>query len=234
MADINGFPVGATEATGRAVARIETFRVPGTGVRLPVCRDIAPLLIGLARDFNVRVEPLQEGACWGYAYRQVRGGATPSFHAAGIAIDLNAPQHGLGRRGTFTPAQAEVCRELARTYGCGWGGDYHRRADEMHFEVIVARARALALVAKLQAPVGDGPFPLAAGAYGSGARDGRDPADRPAIAHIQRTVGVTADGRYGPLTQVAVRRWQAARGLPADGLVGPLTWPSLTRQMSTP
>lgn len=329
MADINGFPIGESAETGRAVAKIETFRVPGTGVDLPVRSDIAPLLIGLATEFHETVEPLDAGSCWGYAYRLVRGGTTPSFHSAGIAIDLNAPRHPLGKPGTFSAAQAKACRALAGRYGCRWGGDYHGRVDEMHFEIIVSHAAALDLVAHLGPQPGDHSqptdpssvvdYPLPPGEFfrpnpshrpdwhdgrneptdhdgtkvevvdgdqnevkghlGTGDNDGTEgddstadrhsagqdgigdqlaagdrsgtedrdstggqdgavdhlgakdrdcAADREAIRRVQRVVGVTADGIYGPLTLAAVRRWQVRVGLPADGVVGPHTWASLT------
>lgn len=41
------------------------------------------------------------------------------------------------------------------------------------------------------------------------------------VRDIQRAVGVTADGIFGPATEAALKRWQAARGLSADGLWGP-------------
>jgi hypothetical protein len=234
--DINGFPVGATAETGRTAAKIKTYRVPGTAVDLPVRADIAPLLIGLAAEFHRTVEPLDPGTCWGYAYRLVRGGTTPSFHAAGIAVDLNAPKHSLGRRGTFTPAQAATCRALAAKYGCRWGGDYVSRADEMHFEVILPRSAAVALATR-SGPAGQpaGAYPLPTGhvyqadpdGRSATRHDGREPADRPAVVRIQQVVGTDPDGRYGPRTEAAVRRWQERHGLAADGSVGPRTWASL-------
>lgn len=49
-------------------------------------------------------------------------------------------------------------------------------------------------------------------------------ADRPAIKAIQREVGATADGFFGPSTLLRVEQWQNHYGLAADGKVGALTW----------
>ncbi|MDB4986675.1 MAG: hypothetical protein JWN04_1853 [Myxococcaceae bacterium] len=43
------------------------------------------------------------------------------------------------------------------------------------------------------------------------------------IRRIQRTVGTTEDGVFGPVTVQAVAQWQADHGLRGDGKVGPLT-----------
>ena len=43
------------------------------------------------------------------------------------------------------------------------------------------------------------------------------------IRKLQRKVGVTADGVFGPATERAVKRWQRRHGLTADGIVGPQT-----------
>lgn len=40
---------------------------------------------------------------------------------------------------------------------------------------------------------------------------------------VQKVVGVTADGVWGPATDTAVRAWQKANGLLNDGIVGPAT-----------
>jgi hypothetical protein len=43
------------------------------------------------------------------------------------------------------------------------------------------------------------------------------------VQQIQRALGVSADGVFGPQTRKAVRRFQAAKGLLVDGIVGPVT-----------
>jgi hypothetical protein len=45
----------------------------------------------------------------------------------------------------------------------------------------------------------------------------------PAVRSIQRELGITADGVFGPQTERAVRRFQRRHDLVADGIVGPLT-----------
>jgi peptidoglycan hydrolase-like protein with peptidoglycan-binding domain len=44
-----------------------------------------------------------------------------------------------------------------------------------------------------------------------------------AVKKLQQALGVTADGRFGPATQKALRDFQAKNGLDADGLAGPAT-----------
>lgn len=56
----------------------------------------------------------------------------------------------------------------------------------------------------------------------------RKPRDTgPEVVEVQRIVGVTPDGVYGPDTEAAVVTWQAAHGLVADGEVGPATWAAM-------
>lgn len=43
------------------------------------------------------------------------------------------------------------------------------------------------------------------------------------VKQVQRKVGVSADGVFGPRTKSAVKRWQKRHGLTADGVVGPRT-----------
>ena len=45
----------------------------------------------------------------------------------------------------------------------------------------------------------------------------------PSVVKLQKKLGITADGIFGPETSRAVQRFQRRRGLPADGVVGPDT-----------
>ena len=43
------------------------------------------------------------------------------------------------------------------------------------------------------------------------------------VRALQRKLGVSADGVFGPVTERALKRWQRAHGLVADGIAGPNT-----------
>ena len=47
--------------------------------------------------------------------------------------------------------------------------------------------------------------------------------NRKAVIEIQKIVGATPDGVFGPKTEKLVAIWQADQGLAADGVVGPKT-----------
>jgi hypothetical protein len=143
--------------------------VGANGVKLaPGVRpdEAGKLLILLAEQFDKRVEKLVSPGCWGYNYRAVRGQTTGlSNHSSATAIDLNAPRHPLGKVNTFTPKQkAEIHKILdefsvvvngKKRPAIRWGGDYTRRKDEMHFEIICTWEVVMltyAKVRKLYAP----------------------------------------------------------------------------------
>lgn len=111
--------------------------------------DAYTVLNELARRFNSEVESITRAHSWGWAYRAVRGATVISEHAAGTAVDFNAPKHPLGRSGTFTTAQVRaINRILSDLDGAvRWGGHYSGRKDEMHFE-LQGGVRKLAAVAK--------------------------------------------------------------------------------------
>lgn len=116
---------------------IASYQLPGGKVALRK-GDVSVVLLWVANRFHATVEPLVWPGNWGYAERPIRGSSTTlSNHASGTALDFNAPEHPLGKRGTFTADQVAAIRTiLAFCEGVvRWGGDYTSRADEMHFEV---------------------------------------------------------------------------------------------------
>lgn len=44
---------------------------------------------------------------------------------------------------------------------------------------------------------------------------------------LQKALGITADGDFGPKTETAVKAYQKSKGLVADGIVGTKTWNAL-------
>jgi peptidoglycan hydrolase-like protein with peptidoglycan-binding domain len=204
------------------------FKVPNTEVTLSLREESAPLFIAFARWFHTEIEPLRKGECWGHAYRPVRGATNPSRHAAGIAIDLNAPRHPLGRRGTFSATEAAKIRAKAKSLGMRWGGDYTKRADEMHFELTINRTAALDLVRRLQAPARPKPTPNRWNYWNSYSKPGERTINRwdrgEDVKFLQRFLGLSDDGHFGPATETKVKLYQQMRRLQVDGTVGPATW----------
>lgn len=144
----NGWPVDRTGAQqDRSAVAGVTFP---NGVRRG---DVATVLHYVAYRFHREVEPLHAGWCWGWYVKNIEGSSAISNHASGTAIDLNAPSHPIGRRGTFSAAKVRAIRRiLADCDGVvRWGGDYTGRADEMHFEIIKGAAAVAALARKIRA-----------------------------------------------------------------------------------
>lgn len=139
----NGWNVGGTSSIG-----IQTYRVPGTDVRVPLRPSAAPILLWIGSQIDQRVANIDVSAGhrtpddWGYAYRQTRGGTSWSNHASGTAVDWNATRW---PRGVFRMSNAQVaeCREILREVNTAtgkrivdWGGNYRAAIiDQMHWEL---------------------------------------------------------------------------------------------------
>lgn len=54
------------------------------------------------------------------------------------------------------------------------------------------------------------------------------------VKAVQKAVGVTADGIFGPSTETAVRKYQEERGLQVDGIVGPATVKAINNKTPKP
>jgi len=144
----NGWPASKDPET----IKIKSYPVPGTKIKLRVAKRCAPLLVAFAADFHRLIEPIDEGSLddWGYAYRPIRGQTTGlSNHASGTAIDLNATQHPLGKRNTFTSDQRDILDELCKMYLIKGGYTFRKRADDMHFEIGCSPSEATAKIKAL-------------------------------------------------------------------------------------
>jgi peptidoglycan DL-endopeptidase CwlO len=106
-----------------------------------------------------------------------------------------------------------------------------RRRNARRPPVLVARGRAPISIALSAIALG-GPAAAVAGAHTSSAQTavsanlGRG-ATGSQVQALQRALGITADGIFGPQTERAVRAFQRAHGIPATGFVGPLTTAAL-------
>ena len=56
----------------------------------------------------------------------------------------------------------------------------------------------------------------------------------PSVARLQKALGLSADGVFGPQTKRAVLRFQSRKGISRDGVVGPVTWEALGVSGATP
>ncbi|WP_394941992.1 M15 family metallopeptidase [Psychromicrobium sp. YIM B11713] len=140
----NGWP--ASESLPLATLKVGSVTFPSGVLK----GDVATVLGYVARRFNKEVEALHEGWCWGYNFRKISGSTEYSNHSSGTAIDCNAPDHPLGKEGTYSKAQVTAIHKIISDCNgvVRWGGDYNGRKDEMHFEINVgpgnAKLKALA------------------------------------------------------------------------------------------
>jgi hypothetical protein len=62
---------------------------------------------------------------------------------------LNATKHPLGKSNTFTKEQRNTIQLLLVKYGLAWGGNYKRRKDEMHFEIVMTKNQVQSKIKQL-------------------------------------------------------------------------------------
>lgn len=183
-----------------------------------------------------------------YNCRAVRGGRTTSLHGEGRAAD-NGVRPYSAEYGTKL-ANAIVNNSKALGVQCViwnrkiWSSTYPDQwrnytgvashVDHLHVEFTWASAkRARAEQAELWAKI------LGGGAGGSTESSGSSGKQYTSVKYgqllklyvkgdpvkdVQRVLGLTVDGFYGPSTKSAVEKFQRAHGLSVDGIVGPKTW----------
>jgi hypothetical protein len=155
----NGWPISPTENSSERV----TIKIPGIKSSFVVRDVIKPIFYNFIYDFHNTVEdvntlvPVNRGknleetkqlaasgkvkmiqGDGGWNFRKIRESSKWSAHASATAIDINWNFHWMYWRNTFSPSQQTQIRKLTTKYGLTWGGDYTRRADDMHFEIKVS------------------------------------------------------------------------------------------------
>ena len=132
--DVPGLPPGEGLATIRA----------SNGVGCQVAAIFQKNFQGLINDLEATGYEIR--TLHGYVNRTTRGGNKPSFHSMGAAIDINAySPNGYAqnapsgwdpsgsRGGNFGCDLPLNIGEIAARHGLGWGGNWSRPWDPMHF-----------------------------------------------------------------------------------------------------
>lgn len=103
--------------------------------------------------------------CWGYNNRSIRSGGSPSFHSAGLALDVNAPTNPYSASGKAGKhAIPDSANAVARSLGMEWGGSWTSPKDYMHFEIHLTPAQVKTVAGRLAGapspavPEGDEPL----------------------------------------------------------------------------
>jgi hypothetical protein len=124
---------GSVNIQGSWVAdNIRTEQVPILGA-ISCNKVMFPQLVAALREIQQRglakyIDPGQYGGC--FQPRFIAGTHTLSYHAFGLAIDLNVPENQRGTRGRMNPQVVAIFEQ----WGFGWGGRW-RWTDPMHFEL---------------------------------------------------------------------------------------------------
>lgn len=179
--------------------------------------DVAYIFRWLAGRYDVRVERIVKGWCWGWHVKDIEGSKVKSNHGSGTAIDINAPANPMGQGTTkksMTSSQIAECHKLEDESDnvLRWGGDYVSRNDPMHWEIIGSRAAVRQFAAKLRA---DAVPPrkvewITMQVKMPVLKQGDDDAKLDGfnrITRMQRIVGAEDDGVWGPKTTEEVAAW---------------------------
>lgn len=198
--------VEVNDASGRVVARF------------PVRRKLARLLDIILDHCARRGYVFYANQCGGFNCRKIAGTNSSSNHAWGKAIDIcwNLNPH----RRPLTTNIPRWMVDLLEMFMWAWGGRWSK-PDAMHFEFSGSPADADRMLDRAIRELLNGELPPV------GQPVLRKGDSGPAVAEVQRLLGITVDGDYGPATEAAVRAFQQSRGLEADGTCGPATWAAL-------
>ena len=190
---------------------------------------VVSLFTGLLTDLvaaglHVPTGPVMQAGDWGYEARNVRGSSSLSFHAYGLAIDVDAPHNGMTTSHPFSTTFPHNTTAIAHKWGCEWGGEWSGRVDPMHLEVHLSPGAVAGVVA---ANHGGGSTTAPSGSSGHVTLHlGSTGAD---VALVQRRLNLkpAPHPAFGQATKDAVVMYQKRHKITADGIVGDSTWSRL-------
>lgn len=124
--------------------------VKAVGLTLRVRKELAPIFKACMLLMDRRYD-LDKGVLddWSYANRDIRGyPGVKSYHAWGLAIDLNATQNVMGA--DHFQFDKRYATRVANACSLTWGGAWTSRPDAMHFEYRGSRASVAAARRRLK------------------------------------------------------------------------------------
>ena len=122
---------------------LRTGLVPLTTRKIRMHREVLPLFLALAFDYDEWINPIDRGPLddAGYCYRMSHGSDGWSNHASGSALDLNWSKEGAQRatnRAFWAKNDIRLhTLQIKRIYHVvDWGGDWSAKFwDPMHWEI---------------------------------------------------------------------------------------------------
>lgn len=177
----------------------------------------------VAAGLHVPTGPVMQAGNWGYEARTVRGSSDLSFHAYGLAIDVDAPHNGFTYSSPPPTTFPSKTHEIVAKWGCEWGGDWSGRKDPMHVECHLAPGAVAGVVAangkSTSISTGNSTAHPVLHEGSTGA----------AVGTVQRRLNLkpALHPQFGPTTKEAVVMYQRRHKLAPDGVVGASTWSRL-------
>jgi hypothetical protein len=122
---------------------LKTGLVPLTTRKIRMHKDVLPLFLALAFDYDEWIAPIDQGPLddAGYCYRMATSGDGWSNHASATALDLNWTKEGAQRatnRAFWAKNDIRLhATHIKRIYHVvDWGGDWSKAYwDPMHWEI---------------------------------------------------------------------------------------------------
>lgn len=132
-----------------------------------------------------------------------------SYHIVGQALDFVPIINGKEGWNSYDTEPFKY----AKSIGFTWGGDWSGFVDQPHLQYEY-KGYGTDKALEKKSPAYPGMI-LKTGLKGNN------------VKLIQKELGITADGIFGPITDKAVRNFQKKNKLTVDGIIGPKTWTEL-------